>query len=127
MFTAQKEPESMHKEFGGIAHELAWMPQGSFSSFSGGSGTHYSYPGEDKVCFLCFSFCVAFFLCVAEPRIDFFPPGEPNTLFCCLVPTRVHSGSRDPAHAPFSPDAAAAQVPLRSPIVSEMDLYGGPM
>ncbi len=39
----------MHKEFNGIAHELAWMPEGTFASFSGGSGTHYSYQGEDKV------------------------------------------------------------------------------
>ncbi len=51
MFTAEKEPESMHKEFDGIVHELAWMPQGTFASFSGGSGTHYSYSGEDKVWF----------------------------------------------------------------------------
>ena len=39
----------MNKEFGMISHELAWMPQGSFDSFSAGSGSHYSYKGEDKV------------------------------------------------------------------------------
>lgn len=41
----------MNKEFGMINHELAWMPKGSFDSFSAGSGTHYSYKGEDKVLF----------------------------------------------------------------------------
>eukprot|EP00292_Cryptomonas_paramecium_P033373 CAMPEP_0113670974 /NCGR_PEP_ID=MMETSP0038_2-20120614/5444_1 /TAXON_ID=2898 /ORGANISM="Cryptomonas paramecium" /LENGTH=82 /DNA_ID=CAMNT_0000587069 /DNA_START=18 /DNA_END=266 /DNA_ORIENTATION=- /assembly_acc=CAM_ASM_000170 len=41
------EPESMAKEFGKIQSSLAWMPHGDFSSFSGGSGTHYSYHGED--------------------------------------------------------------------------------
>ena len=39
----------MSKEFGIISHELAWMPQGSFNTFSGGSGSHYTYNGEDKV------------------------------------------------------------------------------
>ena len=43
------QPESMNKEFGIISHELAWMPKGSFDSFSGGSGTDFSYKGEDTV------------------------------------------------------------------------------
>jgi hypothetical protein len=41
--------ESMNKELKSIHHELAWMPQGSFDSFSAGSGTRFSYQGEDKV------------------------------------------------------------------------------